>query len=278
MDHLGNRKGVMSDRSSMGMKGAILMIHGGCCTGAVWNCMATSFRDMGWRVEAPTLFPQLRATSGPSADLPKLSLADYVAEWEATAHRLEAETGRLPIVFGHSMGGLIAQKLAELGVARAVVLLASSPPANMKVAPTLSSLVTFANLMFAPNFASKAIKIWETGIKWGMLNCVPRSRRAEICATMCYESGRAFYDGAVQEKASIDPARVTVPILTVCAARDRVMSVATQRQIAARYQRADSDYLEYPDHAHWIVDEPGTEQVIADIAKWLNAKIVAEVS
>jgi len=29
------------------------------------------------------------------------------------------------------------------------------------------------------------------------------------------------------------------------------------------------DFLEYPRNAHWILDEPGTDKVAADIAAWL---------
>jgi hypothetical protein len=51
-----------------------------------------------------------------------------------------------------------------------------------------------------------------------------------------------------------------------------------QRKIAERFTRVGGDYLEYPDHAHWILDEIGTERVIVDIARWLDEKGVERSS
>lgn len=255
------------------------MIHGMGCGGEVWNRMAASLRDQGWRVDAPTLHPGLRAKVDPPADLPKLSLADYVAEMEASARSIEAETGRAPVAFGHSWGGLIAQKLAERGAVRAAVLIAPMPPGGVAGKLTLAGLYTALNLLFIPRSETKPVKIWKTGFLWGMLNRVPRERHAEIFAATRYESGLVardivFHDKDPQRTAHIDAARVTVPILTIGAGRDRAIAIETQRKIAENYRAVGGDYLEYPDNAHWIIDEPETERVIADIASWLDARAV----
>jgi len=253
------------------------MIHGVNCTGEVWSRMAGQFRDIGWRVEMPTFRPQLRRRSEPPAELLKLTLADYVEDMEAEARRLTAETGQPPVVFGHSMGGLIAQKLAERGVARAVVLLTPTAPSGLQSKGSLAPRFTFANILYGPRMETRAQKFWRTGFGWGILNCVPRSRHAEIYAATCYESGLVYRDLFYRSKdtqriAYIDEGCVTAPILTIGAAKDRAIHIDTQRKIAEKYKRV-GDYLEYADNAHWILDEPGTERVIADIAGWLNAKV-----
>lgn len=253
------------------------MVHGFCCGGEVWTRMAGSFRELGWRVEAPTLFPELRAKTDPPAELSKLTLGDYVAEMESTARRLEAETGRPPVVFGHSLGGLIAQKLAERGAARAVVLLSSVAPAGGPPVVAFAPILTFANLMFASSANPKAVKVWKTGFKWGMVNRVPRARHEELYADTRYDSGLAGRDMAQPDKdpsriAYIDEARVVAPILTVGAGKDRANPIGMQRKVAEKYKRV-GDYSEYADNAHWIIDEPGTDQVIADVARWLDAKV-----
>ena len=61
--------------------------------------------------------------SRPVRDIGKVSLGDYVADALEVAAALKN-----PIVIGHSMGGLIAQKVAEAGKCRATVLIASAPP------------------------------------------------------------------------------------------------------------------------------------------------------
>ncbi|PTL82859.1 alpha/beta hydrolase [Vitiosangium sp. GDMCC 1.1324] len=253
------------------------MIHGVNCTGEVWGRMAGQFRDIGWRVETPTFRPQLRVRADPSAELLKLKLADYVEDMEAAARRLEAETGRPPVIFGHSMGGLIAQKLAERGVARAVVLLTPTAPSGLQPKRSLAPRFTFANILYSPQSETRAHKFWRIGFSWGILNCVPLSRHAGIYANTCYESGLVYRDlfhreMDTQRISHIDEARIGVPVLTIGAARDRAIHIDMQRRVAEKYKRV-GDYLEYANNAHWIVDEPGTERVIADIAVWLNAKV-----
>jgi alpha-beta hydrolase superfamily lysophospholipase len=274
-----SRTGKFSSASS-GAKGSILMIHGIFCTGKVWGFMARAFRKLGWRVETPTIGAHLRSETHAHADLPKLKLADYVAEMEAVARRIEAETGRPPVVFGHSLGGLIAQKLAERGVVRAAVLLTPAQSADLPFKPSLAlfkTAFTMASMLFTPNARTKALKLWKTSFTWGMLNCVPRARHDELYAATCHDSGHLTFDLAnpdqdPERSAYVDETRIAAPVLTIGAAKDRTIPIDVQRQIAEKYQRVGGDYLEYADNAHWILDEPGTDQVIADIVRWLDEK------
>lgn len=259
------------------MSGAILMIHGIGCTGAAWDRLAPAFRAKGWRVETPTLRPDKRTAGKPPADLPKVRLNDYVDDMEALARQLEAETGQPPVLMGHSMGGLIAQKLAERGVGRAAVLITPASPADCRSGASTAQAFTFANVLFAGSPETKSHKIWRTGFNWGVLNKVPKQRHAEIYAGAVHDSGGVYSDIAYPDRdpskiAVIDETKVTVPVLTIGAAKDRATPIADVRRIGAKYGKVGGDYREYPDNAHWIIDEPGTDKVIADIAAWLDSK------
>ena len=259
------------------MSGAILMIHGVGSTGQAFDRLAPAFRARGWRVEAPTLRPDKRTVGKPPADLPSLRLKDYVDDMQALAKQLEAETGQPPVLMGHSMGGLIVQKLAERGVGRAAILLTPASPADARSGSALAQAVTFGNILFSGKPETKAHKIWPTGFKWGVLNRVPAARHAEIYATAVYDSGGVYEDLAYPDRdphkiATIDESKVTIPVLTIGGAKDRATPIADVRRVGAKYGRVGGDYLEYPNNAHWIVDEPGTDQVIADIANWLDSK------
>jgi putative (di)nucleoside polyphosphate hydrolase len=180
------------------MSGAILMIHGIGCTGQAWDRLAPAFRALGWRVETPTLFADKRTVGKPPADLPLLRLKDYVEAMEAEALRLEAETGQPPVLMGHSMGGLIAQKLVERGVGRAAVLITPASPVDARSGSALAQAVTFGNVLFSGKPETKPHKIWATGFKWGVLNRVPAARHAEIYATAVYDSGGVYNDLAAK--------------------------------------------------------------------------------
>jgi len=259
------------------MSGAILMIHGVGSTGAAFDRLAPAFRARGWRVEAPTLRPDKRTVAKPPADLPKIRLKDFVDDMEALARQLEAETGQPPVLMGHSMGGLVVQKLAERGVGRAAVLITPASPADCRSGASTAQAFTFANVLFSGAPETKAHKIWRTGFNWGVLNKVPKQRHAEIYAHAVYDSGGVYADIAYPDRdpdriATIDESKVRIPVLTIGAAKDRATPIADVRRVGAKYAKVGGDYREYPDNAHWIVDEPGTDGVITDIAAWLDSR------
>jgi len=259
------------------MSNSILMVHGVGGTSAAFDRLAPAFRALGWRVETPTLFADRRTASHPPADLPSLRLNDYVEAMAREVERLTAENGTPPVLLGHSMGGLIVQKLAEKGLGRAAILLTPASPVDARSGSSLAQAVTFANVLFAGAPETKSHKIWRTGFSWGVLNRVPAARHREIFAGTVYDSGGVYADIAYPDKdphkvATIDESKIAIPILTIGGGKDRATPIADVRRVAAKYARVGGDYLEYPDNAHWIVDEPGTQHVIDDIARWLENK------
>jgi len=253
----------------------ILMIHGYGMTGDGWSPAAEAFRKAGYAVETPTIRPKLRVPASPSAELGGLSLADYVAELSALAAVTAARDGIKPIVFGHSMGGLIAQKLAESGLTSGIVLFAPASPADARGKPKLSPLITFLNAVLSQGGPPKPVKMWKTGFKFGVVNAVPAARHDALYATAVYDSGRVLQDLAYPDRdpsrtAHVDAAKVTVPVLVLAGARDRTTPVEDVRLVGRKY--AGADYREYPDHAHWLIDEPGSAALYDAAKAWLSEK------
>ncbi len=181
------------------------------------------------------------------------------------------------------MGGLIVQKLLERGLARAGVLITPASPADARGSRAMAQAVTFANVLFSGNVTGKSHKIWRFGFDWGVLNKVPRAKHDGIYAGAVYDSGGVYGDIAYPDRdpdrtAFIDETKITVPILTIGAAKDRATPVSDVQLAAEKYSRVGGDYLEYPDNAHWIIDEPGTDQVISDIDTWLKSKGLTPVA
>ena len=159
------------------MADTVLLIHGYGCAGDVWDPIAARLRAEGFRVETPTIRSAVRTVEGPRAGLAGLTLADYVAEMSALAQTLAKETGKKPLVFGHSMGGLIAQKIAEAGHAAGLVLFAPASPADARGKPKLSPVFTFLNLALQSKPETRAGKMWKPGFKFGVMNAVPAPRQ-----------------------------------------------------------------------------------------------------
>lgn len=257
------------------MTRTILMIHGYGMTGDGWSPAAEAFRKAGYAVETPTIRPKLRVPASPSAELGGLTLADYVAELSALAAVTAARDGIKPIVFGHSMGGLIAQKLAESGLTSGIVLFAPASPADARGKPKLSPLITFLNAVLSQGGPPKPVKMWKTGFKFGVVNAVPAARHDALYASAVYDSGRVLQDLAYPDRdpsrtAHVDAAKVTVPVLVLAGARDRTTPVEDVRLVGRKY--AGADYREYPDHAHWLIDEPGSAALYDAAKAWLSEK------
>ncbi|HRD47738.1 MAG TPA: alpha/beta fold hydrolase, partial [Caulobacter sp.] len=178
----------------------IIMVHGVGGTAEAFSRLAPAFRDLGWKVETPTLFPDKRTAENPPADLHRLRLKDYVDAIETLARHVEAAEGVAPVLFGHSMGGMIVQKLAERGVGRAGVLLTPASPADARGSRALAQAVTFANILFTGDPANKAHKIWRTGFFWGVLNRVPKAKHEGIYAGTVYDSGGVYNDLAYPDR------------------------------------------------------------------------------
>ncbi|MEL6569431.1 MAG: alpha/beta fold hydrolase [Pseudomonadota bacterium] len=261
------------------MPKSLLLIHGVGCGGEVWNRMRSDFEAAGYRVEAPTLFPDQRTLSDPPATLCDLRLSDYIDAMSKAAKALEAETGSKPAVMGHSMGGLIAQHLAARGdVSSAVFLTPASPKGatvfNLKVFRTFAVLLSIGR----KNLPNTPVKVGPKGFSWGVLNAVDPARRAEIYAGARFDSGKVYED--LSDPAPVNEANIHIPTLTIAASKDRATIAKAVRKVAAKYAAAPipGDFIEYPENAHWIVDEPGTDKVVADILSWLNRAEVASLS
>ncbi len=257
------------------MAGTVLLIHGYGCAGDVWAPVAARLRAEGYRVEAPTIRSAVRTVEGPRAGLAGLTLADYVAEMSALAQSLAKETGEKPIVFGHSMGGLIAQKIAEAGHAAALVLFATASPADARGKPKLSPVFTFLNMALQSKPETRAGKMWKPGFKFGVVNAVPADRHDGLYAKMVHDSGQVLADLAWPDKdpnkaAHVDAAKVTVPVLVLAGAQDRTTPVEDVRRVGKKY--AGADYREYPSNAHYLIDEPNTMSILDDVIAWLTGK------
>ncbi len=257
------------------MANSLLMVHGVGCLGDVWDRMRGDFEAAGWTCDTPSLFPDLRVkTDPPPADLAKLTLDDYVEEILKKAQEITERDDRKPVIIGHSMGGLIAQKLAEAGAVRAAILLTPAQPKGCTVTD-VRVLRTFWNILKVgrKNVPGGVFKVGPQGFSWGVLNCVEQERHAEIYAEAVFDSGLVYQE--LSEPGPIDEQKVRVPTLTIGAKKDRATVIKAVRKVALKYGRSgvSGDYLEYPNHGHWIVDEPGTEKVSKDILAWLDKRV-----
>lgn len=245
--------------SAPGAKPSVLLLHGMFGGAWMWEPYQSLLARHGYESHAVNL--RGHHGSRPVPDVGKISVAGYVADALEVARTL-----RNPIVIGHSMGGLIAQKVAEQGSCRALVLIAAAPP---RWIPALSAelarhLVKYVKELFLmqPLFpgrdAADAL----------MFNRTPRAQADDEYARLVPESGRAGLEISFGAHAVHAP-RITAPVLVVTGREDRFVVPRIARAIARKYR---ADIREYDNFAHHIINEPGWEAPAAEIVDWLDAR------
>jgi pimeloyl-ACP methyl ester carboxylesterase len=241
----------------------LLFVHGLFAAGWMFEQWSAYFAERGRAAYAV----DLRGHGGSArvADLGRVSLADYVDD----ALHVVRELGHA-IVVGHSMGSLVAQRIAEMGAATAAVLASPAPPRGI---PLLSLELVIREAKYLPAMLrSREIRVRRADADAMILNRVPPCGRAEIFARFQPDSGRAGREimlGAV----AIDARKVRCPVLVLAGTDDRFVPYRVARRVARKYN-APLRLLE--DCGHLMMQEPRWSDAAAEIERWLE--IVEPVS
>jgi pimeloyl-ACP methyl ester carboxylesterase len=239
---------------------SVLFIHGSFVTHLPFAGWMEEFAKQGWHCIAASMRGRLGI--GPERAR-GVTINDYVSDTLIVIDTLD----QLPIVVGHSTGGLVAQKIAELGKCRAAVLLSPAPAGMLTAQPVaLPALLP----MFPKILAGIPMLPARRGCARIVLNRVPEGQRAAIHNALVHESGKAYRE-MVFGTYKVDASKVHCPIYVVGGEEDRVVSPALCRQTADRY---NAELRIYSGHAHWLLGEPGWEKIAGDTAMWLERNVI----
>jgi pimeloyl-ACP methyl ester carboxylesterase len=230
--------------------GPVLFIHGYFADATVFTEWLPYVAARGYSAYSVNL--RGRCGSRPQIDLGRATIEDFVDDASDVAKALG-----MPLVVGHSMGGLIAQKIAERGEARGIALITPAPPRGITV---LSPRLAIKQMKYLPSILrSKLVHPAREDLRELVANRVPPAMQDAFLDRLSADSGRAGREMSITG-VPVDAARVRCPVLVVAAECDRFIPASIVRRIAARYHAP----LEvFPGHGHMIVVEPGW-QAVAD--------------
>lgn len=252
------------------MADTIFMIHGMWGGPWYWTHFKDRFEQAGYRCVTTTLrYHDVDPRQPPDPRLGTTSLLDYAADLE----REIAALGVRPILCGHSMGGLLAQMLASRGLAKALVLQTPASPSGI-VALTPSVMKSFWSVQTTWGFWRKPMRQTFDEAVYSMLHLLPAREQNETYARFVHESGRVAFEIGywpldVRHASRVDRSRVTCPVLVVAGAEDRITPASVVRKVAQRYAPL-STYKEFDHHAHWVIAEPGWEEIVEFEIDWLK--------
>lgn len=171
---------------------------------------------------------------------------------------------RAPIVIGHSMGGLLTQKIAAARRPPAAVLLASIPAGvlwpQLRALPHLFPLLPRI-LAGKPFFPS------ERTLRQVPLNTLSTEEQDELLPRLVRDSGRVFREMSTGASSTrVNTKNITCPMLCVSAGADRNVAPWISRRLAARY---GAEHQVHPGLPHWIIAPSAVDDVAPPVLGWL---------
>lgn len=255
------------------MKTRIFFIHGMFLTAKCWDEWVGYFdaRDYNpvaipWPLHE--LEPEILRSNPPSA-LGELSLGDlhgYYAE-------ILREESEPPVVVGHSLGGLLVQKLVAEGLVRAGIGICPVAP-NRMLALDWGFLRNSAAIT-NPFAGDEPYEMTPEGFHRNFANTLTEAESNEAYGKYAVHESRKVLRDIMGEEGKIDLTAPHAPLLLIGAEEDQIIPSSLVRRNAHAYEDARShhEFIEYSGRDHFICGAPGWEEVADGIINWLDAHL-----
>ena len=177
------------------------------------------------------------------------------------------------------MGGLLAQILTSRGLGKAGVFITPASPSGI-MALRWSVLKTFKSALFRWGFWKRPTMPTFKEATYSMMQLLTPEEQHENYGRFVHESGRATTEIGMwpfdfKGASKVDETAIQVPVLVIGGGKDRITPAKVVRQVAAKYS-ATGTYKEFPEHAHWVLGEPGWQDVASYIHTWLTGMALAQ--
>ncbi|HZY42081.1 MAG TPA: alpha/beta hydrolase [Anaerolineae bacterium] len=254
----------------------IVFVHGAWVTPLCWNNFKGYFESRGYECVAPAWpykdrsIDELRRNPYPAFG--RLGLIEIVDHYDKIIRALAAP----PILIGHSYGGLFVQMLLDRGLGAAGVAIDSAPPKG--VLPFYPSVIK-ANfgVLSTPGGWRKVVRMSFAQFQYAFVNALPEAdQRAAYDQYVVPETGRVFFQSAFSMFNNATTVNFKnsrrAPLLLIAGGADHITPPAMNRVNFAKYKNsgAVTDYKEFAGRCHWIIAQPGWEEVASYSEDWLK--------
>ncbi|HTJ13677.1 MAG TPA: alpha/beta hydrolase [Dinghuibacter sp.] len=175
-----------------------------------------------------------------------------------------------PILIGHSLGGLVVQKLLSLGMGAAGVCIDGVPPKGIFTTkwsfwesnfPVLNFFK--GNTVFEPN------KDW---FHYAFAHLMPRSESDKVFDELVVPESRNVPRGTLGKYAEVDFEAPHQPLLFIAGEKDHIVPAPLNLENFHAYKDRGSKklYIEFPGRTHYICGMPGWQEVAGQVYYWLK--------
>lgn len=257
----------------------IVFVHGAWVGPKCWESWRSYFAAEGFASLAPAWpfddRPYEALRSAPRPELAAVGVPEIVAHYAGIIDALPEP----PILVGHSFGGLIVQLLLARGRGAAGVAINPAPPRG--VLPTPRALVTAAPVLLAWRGWRRILSMSFRQFQRGFVHELPPRAQREAYETHVIPTpGRPYFQAAFapfHHATALDYRADRAPLLITAGELDRTAPPAMNRANHRAYRRSASttDFELFPGRSHWIIGEPGWEQVAGHVHRWIRGVIPA---
>jgi pimeloyl-ACP methyl ester carboxylesterase len=257
------------------MRPKIIFIHGMFQNPKSWDQWSCYFSNLGFATEAPPWPLHDGEPAELRANIP-FGLGTLTLERVYNQYR-QIVRGSLekPIVIGHSLGGLIAQKLLGEDLVRAAVGIASVAP-NKMLAIDWGFMRNSASIT-NPFAGDDPYEMTPEAFHRNFANTLTEEESNAAWEAYAVHESRQVLRDILGDDGEIDMALPHNPLLLIGAEKDEIIPASLVRRNAHAYQdeRSHHEYKEFTGRSHFICGEPGWEEVAASVANWLQGHLSA---
>lgn len=199
----------------------------------------------------------------------RLGIGEIVDNYAAIIRELGTE----PILVGHSFGGLFVQMLLDRGLGAAGVAIDPAPPKG--VLPGMNSVRAGLPVLLNWNSWQRVRRMSFKHFQWAWVHTLSEPEQRAAYRQVIPTSGRLFLQALLAPLTDVTKVNYRngqrAPLLIIAGELDRTVEAATNLANFRRYARstAVTDYREFPGRTHWIIGQPGWEEVADHAMDWL---------
>lgn len=255
------------------MSKTVMFIHGAWLTPASFDQFRERYEAQGYTCVAPAWLyddrpiAELRRSSPPG--LAKLGITQIVDHYEKAIRALPEK----PILMGHSFGGLIVQLLLDRGLGAAGVAIDPAPPRGVLAHPR--AVWTSRSVFLTWNGWNRVLTMSQSAFNEGFGNLLPPAeQKAGYERHVIPTPGRVFYQAAFGIQTRVNYRNADrAPLLLTAGEQDRTVPLPMVRANFKKYRgsSAVTALKTFPNHSHWLIQEPGWEDVADYAIQWARS-------
>jgi len=248
----------------------IVFVHGSFMNPVSWGGWTTFFRIRGYHCHAPAYpfhdgIPE-NLRNSPPVGLATLTFRQVVDHMTAFVDGLREN----PILIGHSMGGLVVQKVLERGRGVAAVAISSAPPARII---SWNPRHLWTKVREATPLSRDTPRQPTASLFYDVF-CPPMTfhEAAVEFRKIAVPESRNLLRTSIGKQARIDFKKPHPPLLFVSGENDKIFPASLNQKNFEAYSDPGStrQIAVFPNRAHYLCNQNGWKEIAHFVAEWLE--------